>query len=243
MARRWIALAVPAIALAAGLFIPPLVSRSVVADDEVVRWTMVDVSEGDRQGDAHLIEFATTTVLIDTGLEDLARSRLLPVLEQRDVSRIDHLFISHAHRDHYGGLIVLADSGVELGTVYFHKPDPAICKREVPWGCDAAEIDRYTSALRERGVRFGDAVNGMAVDVGSTASLTVLYAYDGGPGSPLRNIDVNDTSLIMRLDVGDVSALFTGDLNRKFGTFLASADLELRSRRLLKVPHHGAEGV
>lgn len=46
-------------------------------------------------------------VLIDCGTPEAARDRVLPFLAAHGITRIDHLFITHHHPDHMGGLELL----------------------------------------------------------------------------------------------------------------------------------------
>jgi len=54
-------------------------------------------------------------------------------------------------------------------------------------------------------------------------------------------ISINDLSLIMMLKQSGHKMLFTGDLNRKIGKYLASHAHDIQAE-VLKVPHHGTEG-
>jgi beta-lactamase superfamily II metal-dependent hydrolase len=71
--------------------------------------------------------------------------------------------------------------------------------------------------------------------------LKALYAFDG-VNTPVGPTDINDTSVIARLEAGSTRVLFTGDLNDRIGRYLAGNSGELRAD-ILKVPHHGTEGV
>ena len=69
----------------------------------------------------------------------------------------------------------------------------------------------------------------------------MVCLYDG-VHTPVGETDTNDTSIIVRLSVGPVRALFTGDLNSALGAWLARSTFDLTAD-VLKVPHHGTEGV
>ena len=69
----------------------------------------------------------------------------------------------------------------------------------------------------------------------------MLAAYDG-PDLPTRPSDVNDTSLVLLLTNGGTRALFTGDLNAPLGRYLALNEPRVHAD-VLKVPHHGTDGL
>jgi beta-lactamase superfamily II metal-dependent hydrolase len=200
-------------------------------------WTMLDVNAKGLQGDAHLLRMEGTTVLIDTGE---ARQDLLAGLERYDVKRIDALILTHAHRDHYGGLTELLDGGISIQKIYFNEPG-ASCERERPWGCDRREFQKPINKARAMGVPVFPIRTGAVLAHTPRATLEVLAVYDGEK-TPVGPTDVNDMTPLMRLTVGKIRALFTGDLNSLLGEYFAKSDLDL-SAALLKVPHHGAEAT
>lgn len=206
-----------------------------------VTWTMVDVSVGP-PADAHLIDaWGGKTILIDTGTYEGAVERLIPLLQDRGITHLDYVLITHAHRDHYGGLRALVESDVAFDRVFFTLPEREVCDSEIPWGCDWDEVAGVVRLLKRHEVTVRPARPGARSTLGPGV-LEVLYSYRG-VDTPVGMTDVNDTSVIARLDVGDFSVLFTGDLNEPLGQWLAGEDLGMRRTVLLKVPHHGVEAT
>jgi competence protein ComEC len=70
--------------------------------------------------------------------------------------------------------------------------------------------------------------------------IKVLYAYDG-IHTPVGTTDINDMSVIAMFHDGNNKFLFTGDLNKKLGKYLASHAKDIKAD-ILKFPHHGTEG-
>jgi competence protein ComEC len=207
-------------------------------------WTMVNVNYSPQQGDAHLIQTRTgENILIDTGHLDPARKALVPYLQSKGIKKIDTVFVTHAHKDHYQGLQAMLESGIAIGTVYFNIPDRSVCDAEKPWGCDFDEILSYQTMLKSNQVNVLEAKAGMAFDLGWGSSLKILYAFDG-VNTPVERTDINDTSYIMLLKHGFSTALFTGDLNAKLGGYLAKEGKGNKSFNvdILKLQHHGTEG-
>ena len=226
-----------------GALLSGMVIMTVVFDEKLVlSWAMVNVSDR-RQGDAHLLQLGERVILIDTGDKGSAERQLLPLLQERGIQTIDQIFISHAHRDHYGGLEALLENNIHLNTVYFQLPDRTICDLEVPWGCDYDHVNASRARLKNAGIKVQSAYSGQVIDLGSGGGqIKVLYAFDG-VRTPVGKTDINDTSLIMLLSFAGQRILFAGDLNRKLGQYLAKDEAVNLQADLLKIPHHGAESL
>lgn len=207
-----------------------------------LRWHMINVNYSIRQADAHLLRTGMgTAVMIDVGDEQSAVNAVLPYLREQGIDTLDHVFISHPHKDHYGGLESLLKNGIRIKAAYFNLPPKDVCDREIPWGCDYAHILDIRSKLEKAGAQLINVKPGLQLQLGFRSQLSVLYAFDSA-SSPAGPIDINDMSFIMRLQHGTQSALFTGDLNAVIGTHLARNGVNLKAN-ILKIPHHGAEGV
>jgi len=73
------------------------------------------------------------------------------------------------------------------------------------------------------------------------SKLKIVYAFDG-INTPVGTTDINDMSLIIKVEHAQHKYLFTGDLNRAIGGYLADNSQEIAAD-VLDVPHHGTEGV
>lgn len=210
----------------------------------VVQWTMVNVSSGDFSGDAHVLDFRDGRIyLVDTGFDHFARHRLIPFLRKHGIRHIDRLIITHAHKNHYGGILSLLKAGVTVDEVVFNLPARAACDAERPWGCDYNDAAATVAALRDKGITVTSAHPGDVLyrDEDRHIVLKVLYVYDG-VHTPVGRTGINDTSIIMRLAVGPRSVMFAGDLDKALGGYLVAHGTELRAT-ILKVPHHGLESA
>ena len=205
-------------------------------------WTMINVNYSPQQGDAHLIQTRKgKNILIDTGHLDPARKALVPFLQSKGVKKIDTVFITHPHKDHYLGLLAILESGIPIETVYMNDVGRKECEAEMPLGCDYEELVNYRKMLKNNRVTLLEAKAGMTFDLDWASSLKILYAFDG-VNTPVGPTDINDMSYIMLLRHGFNTALFTGDLNAKLGEYLAKESKDLKVD-ILKLPHHGAEGA
>lgn len=205
-------------------------------------WSMVNVNYSPQQGDAHLIQTSKgKNILIDTGHLGPARNALVPYLQKMKVKKIDTVFITHPHKDHYLGLLAILESGIPITTVYMNDIERQACEAEAPFGCDYEELKNYRTMLTTNKVEVLEAKAGMVFDLGFASSLKILYAFDG-INTPVGSTDINDMSYIMRLKHGFTTAIFTGDLNAKLGHHLANESKDLKAD-ILKFPHHGTEGA
>ena len=170
------------------------------------------------QGDAYLVEAGGKLALIDGGpdparlLAELGAS--LPPWRRR----IDLVVLTHAHLDHGAGLIAVLDR-YEVGLAV------------APRGLNAGPLaDAWSARIAARGIARADVAAGALVRLGA-ARISVL--------APNADPLVDVPSLVLRLELGSVTMLFSGD-----ATEAAQADLLLSPdalrARIYVPPHHGA---
>jgi len=241
------------LSLGIGIFLHGLPAANATPSPEPVRqetrWTMIDVSPLETQADCHLIQFPDgRNVLIDIADAADAGSVAIPFLKSHNVTALDLVVISHFHKDHYGRLKDLIEAGIKVGRVAGNMPAPDAsgCDAEMPWGFDRAHAEATLQFLREHKIPYfrpkaGDRLLEVPLDDGQVVTLDVVCLYDGA-NTPVGKTDTNDTSIIVKLSHGTTRALFTGDLNNALGTWLAHGPFDVTAD-LLKVPHHGTEGV
>ncbi|OYT72866.1 MAG: hypothetical protein CFK52_03430 [Chloracidobacterium sp. CP2_5A] len=178
------------------------------------------------QGDSHLIVTPERkAVLIDAGSAEDG-PRVVAFLRRLDIRELDLAVATHPHADHIGGMgYVLEavkvksflDSGQEHTTLTYRRMLEAVKKH----------VGRITIA--KAGQRF-ILDNGIA--------LSVL-----GPRQPwLQNVsgsDLNANSILLRLDYGNFSMLFTGDAEDETEARLLSDEAPI-DVKALKVAHHGS---
>lgn len=174
------------------------------------------------QADSALIQNQNGIVLIDTGYRD-SGAYLGNVLRECG-GKISCLILTHPHGDHIGGtLYVLEHCDVELVIL---PPIPG-------------EDTRYDAILEEIGeqnIPTRTLSPGEGFEMGR-ARFTFL--------APLKTYtEENDNSYVIRLDYGEISALFTGDAEadserdqvKRYGS-AAGGPLDVD---ILKVGHHGS---
>jgi competence protein ComEC len=171
------------------------------------------------QGDAYLVDVGDATMLIDGGPDPVRVIDELGATLAPWQRRIDVVALTHAHTDHGAGLLAVLDR-YEVGLAI------------EPEGLNPSPLtDLWATAIAKHGVERRALHAGQHLALGG-ATIGVL-----APGTDLR-VDV--PSLVLRIERGVFSALFTGDVvDDAIGRLLEHPE-RLRSR-IYVPPHHGAE--
>lgn len=172
------------------------------------------------QGDSELVCCNGEYMLIDAG-EPGASDAVLEYLDALGIDKLDYLVCTHGHSDHCGGLDAVVES-LEVETVFTS-----------PYTGDSASYEIFTDAVYDAGLEL------TVPELGESYSLgEARFSFLG----PLEDYDnTNDDSLVIRLEYGDTSFLFTGDMTAKAEKDLINDGARLRCD-VLKVGHHGSSG-
>lgn len=171
------------------------------------------------KADAFVLTSESHTVVIDTATEEEG-DRVVDSLNAKGVETVDALIITHFDKDHVGGAdLVLDNFTVEkVYTTYQSK--------------DSDDIDEFYVAMNR-----SELTNEVVWDFTSFTYDGVTYAiYPPGEASYDKD-ESNNSSLVIRVDTGEGSMLFTGDAEKKRIKELLKID-GLASD-ILKMPHHG----
>ena len=178
------------------------------------------------QGDALLIRSSSgKNVLIDSGPLKAAK-KLLSYLDEQGVEQLDLVINTHAHADHIGGLPKLLKAlSVKqvLDPIQVHP---------------SSTYEKMIAALEAHQIPLKAARRGRRIGLGAGAQLRIL-----GPREPLikgSRSDTNSNSVILKLEVGNLSFLFMGDAEQDTEErLLRDGAADLRAT-VLKVAHHGS---
>lgn len=201
------------------LLLPLALVRPPVPEPGQADFTLLDVG----QGLAVVIRTASHVLVYDLGPRypsgfNTGSAVLLPYLRTVGVEHLDVLMVSHADRDHAGGLPGLVAEmpverilsgepeaiATELPAMPGQTPGaaPAPCRRGQHWTWDGVEFE-------------------------------VLY--------PLADAEQgNDSSCVLRVNAGGASVLLTGDISRRVEARLVALDGRRLSSDLLVAAHHGS---
>lgn len=203
-------------------------------DGATLRVTFLDVG----QGDAAVLELPDgRTVLIDGGATyerfDMGRGVVGPYLWNRGIRRLDMVLGTHPQLDHVGG----------LAWVLRHFPAQAY------WGTGIAREEAFYQRLRasldSQGLREQVAREGQELLEQGPCKLAVLNPPATEPllrlagSSRAGGSQLNNHSLVLKLECGRQSFLFAGDIEADGLTRLMRTD-DSQPVVVLKAPHHGA---
>ncbi|PIQ83721.1 MAG: DNA internalization-related competence protein ComEC/Rec2 [Candidatus Omnitrophica bacterium CG11_big_fil_rev_8_21_14_0_20_63_9] len=191
-------------------------------DDRWLRLEALDVGHGD----SILVRTpGGQTLLVDAGTEEAGRFRVLPTLRARGITTLDALLLTHTDADHVGGAVPLLQELRVRRLLTNGVPGRSAIARRVERLARARRIP--IAALRAGASLSGDPL----------VAMSVLHPPpDLVPDVPAI---ANDNSIVLKVSMGTVSFLLTGDLEEAGVPVLLESQAPLRST-VLKVPHHGS---
>ncbi|MBQ7064642.1 MAG: MBL fold metallo-hydrolase [Firmicutes bacterium] len=189
----------------------------VLPEDSTFSIHFFDVGEGD----AALVECDGRYMLIDGGLPDYS-DFLYAYLEQHGIGHLDYIICSHAHIDHVGGL---------SGALNYATVGEAYCPVT---SYDSRSFNSFVKYLARQGKEIKVPVPGDTIRLGSA-----LITFIGPVDMTLAAEEENNISIILRIEYGETSFLFTGDAEAAEEESVTSSGQALQST-LLKVAHHGS---
>lgn len=176
--------------------------------------TFLDVGEGD----AVIVTADGETMIVDGGLPEHS-DLVYSYLRENSISHLRYVVCTHPHSDHVGGL---------SGALRYAEADEAFCcVKEY----DSRSFEAFLRCLDEQGLELKVPETGTVLKLGE-ASVTVI--------SPSEEYEeLNDRSLVLRIDYGRISVLLTGDAGYEAEIDMMESEFSLRAD-LLKVGHHGS---
>ncbi len=199
--------------------------------NDVPVWHMVNCNDRSHQADCHLLLDNGVITLVDLGDERESDRFLIPFLLSNEIDNIDHVFISHPHTDHYGGLKSLLKNNINVDNIYYNMPPDGV----FDWNYTKESFSNTINNHKQRGASLFDIEKGFELQL-PTSKIVVLVAE-----KEVQHGGVNDYSIIMRWETSHHSSLFTGDLSSALGEKLSTGSQF--SADVLKIPHHGASSI
>ena len=128
---------------------------------------------------------------------------------------------THVHEDHIRGLVDTLNSTLTIDEVLVNNQTHT-----------SQTYTNFITIAQTRTVTV--AQRGQIIILTETANLTML-----NPVQPLEFGDINDNSIVTKLQAGNTTFLFTGDAEEPAEQSMITAGLNLKSN-ILKVGHHGS---
>lgn len=179
------------------------------------------------QGDATLINYqGSNQVLIDGGSNGNKLLNELGKVMPASDRKIEVVILTHADYDHLAGLIDLLKT-YEIG-IFLDNGQKA----------DSAIFRELEQVIRERNIKTEAILTGTSIEINQELQLKVL-----NPDQPsVSTDDRNGDSVVVRLDYGSNSFLFTGDAEEETEKEMLADDDQI-DVDWLKVSHHGSKGA
>ncbi|MGB6120861.1 MAG: DNA internalization-related competence protein ComEC/Rec2, partial [Bacteroidota bacterium] len=190
--------------------------------DDTLRVTVLDVG----QGDAILVQMpGGRTMVVDTGPKildyDAGERVVAPMLRRMGVTRIDVLVLTHPHNDHVGG----------AGT---------LCREFEVQNIIHGGVLPDRKAMRGIGLVSSPEAGTMLTPAPRTRLYVLSPGFSRprvGEGGLMRG--GNNSSVVLKLQFGNTSFLFTGDVERSLEERMTGVYGKFLNSSVLKVAHHG----
>jgi len=174
------------------------------------------------QGDSEYIKMPNgQDVLIDGGPDNKVLDELGQVMNLGD-REIDLIILTHPHSDHLNGLIEVLNR-YKVGEIWESGVD-----------YDSAVYSQWQKLVADKKISKKTVVKGEEKEFGEVKIITVF---------PLKSFqyqkidNINNSSLVERLEYQQFSVIFMGDLERESQKSILS---EVSATTVLKAAHHGA---
>jgi competence protein ComEC len=178
-------------------------------------------------GDLCLIESPDgEKIMIDSGPTEKSPGHFshsaLPYFQKNGLKHLDWFIITHAHNDHYGGVeSVFANLDVERLVV-----TDEFQTRKL-W-------QDWQEMISSEGCKIISISDTITI-INQSCKLKIIH-----PDDQFSHENINNLSIVARLDYTDFSALFTGDLEIEGEDYLLDNYPEFLPVDVLKAGHHGS---
>lgn len=168
------------------------------------------------QADAILIRQNDKNMLIDAGNNEDGE-KLVKYFEELDITEFEYVVATHAHEDHIGGM---DDIIKNFKVNNFYMPDVMTTTKT---------FEDVLDSLLEKGMTYKTPKIGDEITFDKSVIKVLSVTND--------NDDLNDNSIVLKLNFAKNSFLFMGDATEKIEKNILNEDIE---SDVLKVGHHGS---
>lgn len=185
--------------------------------------TMIDVDQGEcsvittEAGDVFMIDCGST------GESNIFKYTVEPYLLANGIDRIDYVFLSHSDMDHVNGIIEYMQKRIDTIEISNIVITTQMYKDE-----DIAE--KIINVANKKGINIKLMKASDKIMCRNTVITCMHPAYD------TVSDDVNKDSMVLKIEIDGLTALFTGDISEEIEEQLPAFDTDI-----LKVAHHGSK--
>ncbi len=174
------------------------------------------------QGDCAVVLCDGESMVIDGGPKESSRYVYSYIRETLKLARIDYVVSTHPHVDHVYGLASVLNAA----------PADLVLTPVLDWG--SWSFNNMLKYARQQGAAFSVPREGDTLCLGG-AKITILHCWP----EAIAMDRANDASIVLRIDYGSTSFLFTGDAEDWSEYMMLDAKAPLKAD-VLKVSHHGS---
>lgn len=201
-----------------------LISKAI---PENLKIYFIDVGQGDS---TLIVTPSNKKILIDsggadTGNFDVGKSTLLPYLLDRGITVLDYICISHFDSDHCKGFIYLLNN-IKVKNIILSKQYEA-----------TPNFEEIISIANRKKIEVLKVEAGDTLQIDKDVKIKVL-----SPTNELSE-DINDNSIVMKLEYNNFSCLFTGDISNNVEKDLINTYNKYIESDVLKVAHHRIKNI
>ena len=184
----------------------------VLNDKEDFKIYYIDVGEAD----CTLIKNNNEYVLIDAG-NNQDGLKLVEYFKSLGITKFKYVIGTHLHEDHIGGMdYIIKNFDIE----HYYMPDVT---------SEYMTFTEVVDSLKNKNIKWEVPEIDSTFNIGE-AKFTVLWISKDEE-------EINDTSIVLKLDFKNTSYLFTGDATKNVELKILEKDIK---SDVLKVSHHGS---
>ena len=181
--------------------------------------TMFDVG----QAECFLLEKGQFRVLVDCGSASQGK-RIVNSIKERNIGKIDYVFITHPHEDHIGGMSEIIRNFQVDKIVLPSIDETKITAKRYNRLMDSLNSGKYELEVAEKGKTYH--IDDVEIKIISDG------LYQGS--------NINNYSTVLKISYGQNSIIMTGDAENQIEKQILQTCEDIKAT-ILKVGHHGSK--
>ncbi len=211
-----------------------------------VKYISINSCTDTQQGESNLFivrnNNINTNILIDTGPK-VASYNLINTLSKYNINKLDYVFISHPHYDHYEGLYSIMSNDIKIDNIIYNDVSDYVCNLNELNKNNCLEFNKILTSLKKKGTKIQtiEEFNPILIYLNKQKFILEPIYFHDGISDPIGLSSMNDTSIVFQIIYGTNNILITGDLEQKGSEFILKTKPDLlKTINILKIPHHAA---